>query len=107
MARPRAFAPGLMRNRLKSFASRGASIAVIPRVISFHVWSAVLGPDRALQGSTQALARIPGMRGEYLRRAFLMRVIEGCHHTAVVCYGTIFSSIGAVIKVSIVPVAHS
>jgi acetyltransferase-like isoleucine patch superfamily enzyme len=66
-------------------------------VILFHVWSAVLGRDRALQGSTQALASIPGMRGEYLRRAFLMRVIEGCHPTAVVRYGTIFSSTGAII----------
>lgn len=55
----------------------------------------MMEPDRALQGSTQRLARVPGVHGEYLRRAFLSRAIAACHPTATISYGTIFSSTAA------------
>jgi acetyltransferase-like isoleucine patch superfamily enzyme len=86
-----------MRERLKQLASTLAAIVVIPRVIAFRVSSAILGADRALQGATQSLARIAGVRGQYLRRAFLSRSIARCHRTATICYGTVFSAPGAMI----------
>lgn len=83
-----------------------ATVAVLPRLMMFRIWSGVLGADRALQGSTQALANVPGLRGEYLRRAFLQRVIARCAPTVTVGYGTIFSAVGAVLEENVYIGAH-
>jgi acetyltransferase-like isoleucine patch superfamily enzyme len=83
------------RETAKRVARAGALIAVLPALLSFRIRAGVLGPDRALEGSTQSLAILPGLFGQYLRRAFLSRVLAGCHGTATIEYGTIFSKIGA------------
>jgi acetyltransferase-like isoleucine patch superfamily enzyme len=72
-----------------------ATIAVSPALLSFRLRAALVGRDRALEGSTQALALVPGLTGQYLRRAFLARTLAACHHTATIEFGTIFSSTGA------------
>jgi len=41
------------------------------------------------------LALVPGITGQYMRRAFLERVLAGCHRTVTVEFGTIFSRAGA------------
>ena len=79
----------------KRIAALGALIAVTPALISFAIRSQVMGADRALEGSTQALGLIPGILGQYLRRAFLARVLAECHATSTVEFGTIFSQTGA------------
>src|SRR5437867_11948418 len=84
-----------MREALKALARFAATLAVTPMLVSFMVRRRVLGPDRALEGSTQALALVPGLVGEYLRRAFLARVLAGCDRTAVISFGTVFSQAGA------------
>src|SRR6185369_7585973 len=77
-------------------ALRGVSfVFVLPALISFFVRTTFLGRDRALEGSTQWLALIPGLPGQYLRRAFLARALAGCAATAVVGFGTTFSKSGA------------
>ena len=83
------------REAIKALARGAATIVAAPALISYRVRSAIIGRDRALEGSTQALAWIPGLVGQYVRRAFLMRVLAQCHHTAVVEFGTIFSQSGA------------
>jgi len=83
------------RERIKALARGAATIVAAPFLISYRVRAAIIGRDRALEGSTQALAWLPGLVGQYVRRAFLMRVLAGCHHTAVVEFGTIFSQSGA------------
>jgi len=83
------------RERLKALARGAATIVVAPALISYWARSAVLGRDRALEGSTQALAWVPGILGQYIRRAFLSRVLAGCHRSAVVEFGTIFAQAGA------------
>jgi acetyltransferase-like isoleucine patch superfamily enzyme len=83
------------RERLKALARGAATIVVAPALISYWAKSAVLGRDRALEGSTQALAWVPGILGQYIRRAFLSRVLAGCHRSAVVEFGTIFAQAGA------------
>ena len=56
---------------------------------------AMMGPDRALEGSTQAWALVPGLIGQYLRRAFLSRTLQSCARTATIEFGTMFSSASA------------
>lgn len=85
----------MLRDTAKRLARAGALVAVMPGLLSFWLRALVLGRDRALEGSTQALAIVPGILGQYLRRAFLSRVLAGCHHTATIEFGTIFSATGA------------
>jgi acetyltransferase-like isoleucine patch superfamily enzyme len=84
-----------MRDQLKRCAHLLAWITVTPSVISWMVRSRVLGADRALEGSTQAWALIPGLVGQYLRRAFLSRTLAFCAHNATIEFGTLFSSASA------------
>jgi acetyltransferase-like isoleucine patch superfamily enzyme len=44
--------------------------------------------------TTQWLALVPGLPGQYLRRAFLQHAIAHCHHTVVVEWGTTVSRAG-------------
>jgi acetyltransferase-like isoleucine patch superfamily enzyme len=84
-----------LRELVKTAARTVALVAAAPFLVSFSLRAPLLGRDRALEGSTQALALMPGLIGQYVRRAFLSRVLAHCHHTATVCYGTIFSRTGA------------
>jgi virginiamycin A acetyltransferase len=86
-----------VREALKSLLRGVAAVAVLPRLTMYWTMAAAVGRDHALEGATQSLARVPGLRGEYLRRAFLSRTIAGCHPTATVCWGTVFSKTGAAI----------
>lgn len=90
----------MLRDAAKRLARAAALIAVTPALLSFWLRARVLGRDRALEGSTQALALLPGLLGQYLRRAFLSRVLAACHHTATIEFGTIFSRTGARIDVN-------
>jgi len=84
-----------MREAIKSVVHALAWLAVTPSVISWWMRSRIMGPDRALEGSTQLWALVPGLAGQYLRRAFLSRTINGCARTATIEFGTIFSSASA------------
>jgi virginiamycin A acetyltransferase len=84
-----------MREALKSVARGIALIAVVPSLVSYSIRSCLLGRNRALEGSTQMLANVPGILGQYLRQAFLARVIGFCAPTATVSFGTVFSSADA------------
>src|SRR5206468_10154789 len=86
------------RDVMKSLARGAATVVVVPELLSYHVRSTFLGRGRALEGSSQYLARIPGLTGQYLRRAFLMRVLDHFHPSAVVEFGTIFSQARARIE---------
>ncbi|HKW01006.1 MAG TPA: acyltransferase [Vicinamibacterales bacterium] len=84
-----------MRDALKA-ALRGMSfVIVLPAIVSFFLKSLFLGRDQALEGSTQTLSLIPGLLGQYLRRAFLSVAIAECASSVVVSFGTIFSKSGA------------
>jgi virginiamycin A acetyltransferase len=86
-----------MRDNIKSVARALAFVAVIPPLLSYSLRSVILGKDRALEGSTQLLALLPGVFGQYLRQAFLARTLRKCAPTATVCFGTIFSKSGAML----------
>jgi virginiamycin A acetyltransferase len=72
-----------------------AFVAVLPALVSFWLRSILLGGDRALAGSTQALGMLPGLLGQYMRLAFLRMVLEECHRTACIEFGVLFSKTGA------------
>ena len=81
--------------RLKLFAHWVAVLVVSPSLISWHVRSLVMGPDRAIEGSTQFWAIVPGLIGQYLRRAFLCHTLSFCARSATIEFGTLFSSASA------------
>jgi acetyltransferase-like isoleucine patch superfamily enzyme len=83
------------REALKTCARAAAAVAVAPMLVSYHVRAKLLGRDRALEGSSQVLACAPGIPGQYLRRAFLSRVLAACHATVTIEFGTTFSKVGA------------
>jgi len=84
-----------MREWVKAMTRAAALVCVLPALVSFAVRAPFIGRDRALEGSTQALALIPGLIGQYLRRAFLSQVLAGCDKSATICFGTHFSQVGA------------
>lgn len=84
-----------MREAVKALTRTLATVIVVPALLSFAVRRLVFGADRALEGSTQLLALVPGLIGEYLRRAFLAQTLAHCHHSSTVQFGTLFSQAGA------------
>jgi virginiamycin A acetyltransferase len=84
-----------MREAVKTLARGVALIGVVPSILSYRFRALLLGSDRALEGSTQLLALVPGLAGQYLRRAFLAHALAGCHPSATISFGTIFSQAGA------------
>ena len=88
-----------MKALAKTVARSVATILVIPAYISFRVRSTLLDENRALVGSTQWLSLVPGLPGQYLRRAFLALALPGgCAPKAVIEFGVIFSQVGASIE---------
>ena len=79
----------------KGVARALANAAAFPILLVHGLKVPVLGKDRALEGSTQLLALLPGLCGQYVRRAFLAWTIAECHPTATVSFGTILSKTAA------------
>ena len=80
---------------LKRIALIAATILVAPSLLSYAIRRALFGRDRALHGSSQALSLVPGIAGQYLRRAFFCRVLDECHPSVTIEFGTLFSQAGA------------
>jgi virginiamycin A acetyltransferase len=76
------------REAIKGAGRMVATIVMAPALLSFFVRAALFGQQRALLSSTQAMAWIPGLLGQYLRRAFLMHTLEHCAPSAVIEWGT-------------------
>ncbi len=86
-----------LKRTLKAVARVAALVAVAPVLVSFWLNAAVLGRGRALESRSQLLSLWPGLTGQYLRRAFLQRVLTRCHPSATVEFGTFFSQPGAIL----------
>jgi acetyltransferase-like isoleucine patch superfamily enzyme len=88
---------------------RGISaVLVLPWLVSYWIRARVFEADRAILGSSQTLALLPGVLGQYLRRAFYSRILEHFDHSATVEFGTLFSRVGARVgkNVYIGPMCH-
>ena len=97
-----------LKSILKWTALALASVLAIPFLLSYWLRSRLFDRDRALMSSSQTLALVPGVSGQYLRRAFYMRVLDRFHRSATVEFGTIFSKAGARVgaNVYIGPMCH-
>jgi len=84
-----------VREAVKLVAHWVAVLVVTPSLISWRLRSMVMGRDRAIEGSTQFWAIVPGVLGQYLRRAFLCHTLSSCARTATIEFGTLFSSASA------------
>jgi virginiamycin A acetyltransferase len=83
-----------MKEWLKAAARAVATIVVLPQLLSYTIRAAIMGETSALTGSTQLLSLVPGLTGQYLRRAFLARVLRGgCASSAAIEFGTLFSQV--------------
>ena len=81
-----------MTEGLKALLRAVAAVAVLPALLSLALRARLFGRDRAFQASTEWLALVPGLSGQYLRRAFLAAATRGCGPEAVIGTGTVFSS---------------
>ena len=79
-------------NGTKSVARALAAVAVLPMRLSMELRGLVIGRERAFQGSAEALALVPGLVGQYMRRAFLAATTEGCGTDTVIGVGCLFST---------------
>ena len=68
-----------------------AQVVMFPFVLWHMVVASIVGWDRALEYHSQWVALLPGLSGQYLRRAFLSWTIQYCHPTAAISFGTVFS----------------
>jgi virginiamycin A acetyltransferase len=69
-----------------------AAVLVLPSRISFAIRAPLMGRDRAFQNTCELLARVPGMLGQYVRRAFVDAAGDGCGAEAVISFGCMFST---------------
>lgn len=84
-------APG--RGRVpKQLARALCQLLVLPVVASTALRGALSGRDRAFGASMEWLALLPGLPGQYVRRAYLNAVTEGCGDETVIGAGTLFST---------------
>jgi acetyltransferase-like isoleucine patch superfamily enzyme len=96
-ARPAPPRPSRAKELAKAAARLAALVAVSPVLLGYVLNSLLVGRDRALEGASQLLSMLPGVTGQYLRRAFLGRVLAGFHPTATVEFGALLSKTGAVL----------
>lgn len=84
-----------MRNAAKAIARGVALVAVLPLLGYYAAMLALRAHGGVLESCSQLLALIPGLPGQYLRRAFYAHTLEYCGKTAVVSFGVVLSSAGA------------
>ena len=84
-----------VRETVKAVARLAATILVSPALISYVIRRPFIGRDRAVEGSTQALSLLPGLAGDYMRRAFLALTLDHCAPSAAIRFGVLFSQAGA------------
>lgn len=87
--------PSRLKTAAKAVARLVALLVVSPVLLGYWLNAAVVGRNRALESASQLLSLIPGLTGQYLRRAFLQRVLARCHSSVLVEFGTLFSQCGA------------
>ncbi|MBY0524713.1 MAG: acyltransferase [Gemmataceae bacterium] len=78
-----------------------ATALILPELASFWLRARFMGRDRALEGSSQLLALVPGLLGQFVRRAFLRRVLPVCHDTVTVEAGTFFTKADACLEANV------
>ena len=90
-----------MKELVKKSSYLLATLLVLPLLAPFGFMSWLKGRDVALCDTTEFLALLPGLSGQYLRNAFLRLTIEFCHPSARIGFGTTFSKCGVRIEANV------
>ena len=81
----------LARRVAKTTAGAIAIAIVLPAAAAFRLSAVLIGSEKAFPGWSQAFSLLPGLTGQYLRRAFYSLVLDRCGGGACITFGTIFS----------------
>ncbi len=76
---------------LKAMANIVAALIVLPAVGWHWAESWMIGRERSFSGWSQSFALVPGLLGQYLRRAFYRWVLDRCGRDVVIGFGTVIS----------------
>jgi len=74
----------------KRFIQAAFLVGSLPRLLVYQTSRLLFGP-RALLSASESIARIPGMRGVYLRQAFYRRTLAGCGRDVYLGWQSVFS----------------
>jgi virginiamycin A acetyltransferase len=80
-----------VRTAAKSLANGAAVTCVLPLYGLFAAAAVVLGRERVFPGFSQLVSLVPGLAGQYVRRAFYSLVLPQCGADACISFGTVFS----------------
>ena len=83
-----------MRETLKAVARALALIGVLPVLAYYKTIELVGERERGLESCSQLLAMLPGLPGQYLRRAFLSKALAFVGDSTVISFGVLFSATG-------------
>ncbi|MDB4931260.1 MAG: transferase hexapeptide repeat containing protein [Myxococcaceae bacterium] len=89
------------RRLVKRVALAAAQGAVLPVVVAFRAETRGADEHRLrtlFAGYSQALAMVPGLSGQLVRRAFYGAVLAECHPDTCIQWGTTFSTPDAVVS---------
>jgi acetyltransferase-like isoleucine patch superfamily enzyme len=86
-----------MKRALKAVANGVALVLVLPAFLLYWLGARLLGPEKAFPGWSQAFSLLPGLTGDYLRRAFYRLVLVRCAADCCLRFGTVFSHPTAVV----------
>jgi acetyltransferase-like isoleucine patch superfamily enzyme len=87
-------------HQAKRLVNRSFRGMVMPLVVTMRAEQRLLGPERAdavFQAYSQMLSLVPGLAGEYARRAFYRLTLPRCGEDFTVGFGTVFSKQGVVV----------
>lgn len=90
-SRPVKMAVSPLKEAVKAIAFVAATVLIAPLLVSYWLRAALVGRDRALEGSSQTLSLVPGLIGQYVRRAFFARTLASFHRTATIEFGVLLS----------------
>jgi acetyltransferase-like isoleucine patch superfamily enzyme len=80
-----------MRETLKSAACALATLLVLPAYGLYRIGAALLGGDRVFAAWSQAFSLLPGVTGQWLRRAFYRLVLPRFGVGSVLSFGALLS----------------
>ena len=80
-----------MRDVLKATLRLVALVAVSPVLLYYRIARGA-GGTRSFESCSQLLSLVPGLTGQYVRRAFYSRTLGACANTAVISFGVVLSS---------------
>jgi len=76
--------------RIKRFVQGCFGLLVIPRLAAYFIAKTLIG-ERAITSSAESIARVPGLRGVYLRQAFYRHTLASCGADVYLGWNTVFS----------------